>query len=147
MPESKGSMINAQPTSNNHSIVELDHAIGFSGKVNNSVFLHPNSKNYVSIAGSSIVSGDLNDPHSQHFLAAHDDLITCISMSNNGNLIASGQGGDNSDVVIWDFNSKRAMYRLSEHDYAVANLCFSHDDRLLISAGNSLDGKLFIWNT
>ncbi len=58
-----------------------------------------------------------------------------------------GQRGDNSDVVMWDFNSKRALYRLSEHDYAVASLCFSHDDRLLISTGNSLDGKLFIWNT
>ena len=36
---------------------------------------------------------------------------------------------------------------MSEHDYAVSSLCFSHDDRLLISTGNSLDGKLFIWNT
>lgn len=58
-----------------------------------------------------------------------------------------GQRGDNSDVVIWDYDSKRATFRLSEHDYEVSNLAFSHDDKLLISAGNSLDGKLFIWNT
>jgi hypothetical protein len=45
-------------------LVELDHAIGFSGRVDNSVFLHPNAKEYVLIAGCSIVSGDLNDPHS-----------------------------------------------------------------------------------
>jgi len=48
----------------NTQLVELDHAIGFSGKVNNSVFLHPNAKEYVLIAGCSIVTGDLNDPHS-----------------------------------------------------------------------------------
>lgn len=108
------------------------------------------------------MTGDLNDPHSQHFLTAHDDLITCIAISNMGGLIASGksiffhsnifscklgQKGDNSDVVIWDYNAKKAIYRLSEHDYAVQNLAFSHDDKLLISTGNQLDGKLFIWNT
>jgi WD40 repeat protein len=93
------------------------------------------------------VCGDLKDPHSQHFLTAHDDSITCIAISNQGNLIASGQRGDNSDVVLWDYQSKRALFRLSEHDYEVSNLAFSHDDLLLITTGNSLDGKLFIWNT
>jgi WD40 repeat protein len=127
--------------------VELDHAIGFSGKINNSVFLHPNAKEYLMIAGCSVITGDLIDPHSQHFLTAHDDLITCFAISNQGNLLASGQQGDNSDVVIWDYNSKKAIFRLSEHDYAVTNLAFSHDDALLISIGSQLDGKLFIWNT
>ena len=64
MPKSGGSQMNGQAISNNASMVELDHAIGFSGKVDNSVFLHPNSKDFVLIAGSSIVTGDLNDPHS-----------------------------------------------------------------------------------
>lgn len=99
------------------------------------------------IAGCSIVVGDLNDPHNQHFLTAHDDQITCLAVSNQGGLLASGQRGDNSDVVLWDYNSKRAMYRLSEHDYEITHLDFSHDDQLLISCGNQLDGKLFIWNT
>jgi len=84
--------------------------------------LHPNGKDFVLIAGSSIVAGDLNDPHSQHFLTAHDDLITCIAISNDGSLLASGQVGDNSDVVIWDYATKRATFRLSEHDYSVTNL-------------------------
>lgn len=72
-------------------MVELDHSIGFSGKINNSVFLHPNSSNFVSIAGCSVVVGDLTDPHSQHFLTAHDDTITCVAVSNQGHLIASGK--------------------------------------------------------
>ena len=53
--------------------VELDHSIGFSGKVVGSVHLHPNAKDYVLIAGCSIVIGDLSDPHNQNFLTAHDD--------------------------------------------------------------------------
>lgn len=84
-------MVNNQATSKNLQLVELDHSIGFSGKVNDSVFLHPNSQNYLSIAGCSVVVGDLSDPHSQHFLTAHDDLITCLAVSNNGHLIASGK--------------------------------------------------------
>lgn len=127
--------------------VELDHAIGFSGKVVGSVHLHPNARDYVLIAGCSIVIGDLSDPHTQNFLTAHDDQITCMAIANGGHLIASGQKGDNSDIVLWDFASKRAIFRLSEHDYEVSHLDFSHDDRLLLSVGSQLDGKLFIWDT
>ena len=44
-------------------VVELDHAIGYSGKIIRGVWMHPNGKEYVLIAGASIVVGDLNDPH------------------------------------------------------------------------------------
>jgi hypothetical protein len=43
--------------------VELDHAIGFSGKIVNSVFLHQNTTDYILISGCSVVVGDLKDPH------------------------------------------------------------------------------------
>lgn len=42
---------------------ELDHSIGFSGKIIDSVFLHPSLKEYILIAGSSLVVRDLQDPH------------------------------------------------------------------------------------
>ena len=100
-------------------IVELDHAIGYSGLINRSVFLHPNQKDFVMIAGASIIVGDLTDPHNQFFLRGHDDQITCIAISNNGAMIASGQRGENSDILIWDYETKRAVFRLSEHDVAI----------------------------
>ena len=68
---------------------------------------------------------DLQDPHNQHFLTAHDDQITCLAVSNSGSMLASGQRGENSDIVVWDFANKRAIYRLSEHDYEVCMLSFS----------------------
>jgi hypothetical protein len=43
--------------------IELDHAIGFSGKIIDSVLLHPNAKDYILVAGCSVVVGDLSDPH------------------------------------------------------------------------------------
>ena len=72
-------------------MVELDHAIGFSGNVIGSVYMHPNSQDFITVAGSSLVVGVLSDPHSQNFLTAHDDLITCLAVSNKGNLLASGK--------------------------------------------------------
>ena len=74
MPASKQAATN--------QLIELDHSIGFSGKILNSVYLHPNQVNYISVAGCSVVSSDLNDPHSQHFLTAHDDQIRCLAISN-----------------------------------------------------------------
>ena len=111
------------------------------------IHLHPSLKEYILVAGSSIVVRYLSDPHNQHFLTAHDAQITCLAVSNNGAFLASGQHGENSDIVIWDFANKKAIYRLSEHDHEVALVSFSHDDRLLLSCGNALDGKLFVWNT
>ena len=99
------------------------------------------------MAASSIVTRDIQDPHNQSFLTAHDDQITCLAISNSGNLLASGQRGENADIVLWNFQEKRAIYRLSEHDYEVTLLTFSQDDRLLMSCGNTLDAKMFIWNT
>ena len=43
--------------------MELDHSIGFSGGIVDSVHLHPDLKEYILIAGSSIVVRDLSDPH------------------------------------------------------------------------------------
>lgn len=55
------------------SQVELDHSIGYSGKIIDSVHLHPALQEFILVAASSIVVRNLQDPHNQHFLTAHDD--------------------------------------------------------------------------
>lgn len=67
------------------------------------MYMHPNGKEFVYISGACIVITDLADPHKQDFLREHDDQITCLSISHDGKLIASGQRGDNSDVIIWSY--------------------------------------------
>eukprot|EP00826_Nyctotherus_ovalis_P020852 TRINITY_DN1661_c0_g3_i2.p1 TRINITY_DN1661_c0_g3~~TRINITY_DN1661_c0_g3_i2.p1 ORF type:complete len:625 (-),score=159.27 TRINITY_DN1661_c0_g3_i2:71-1945(-) len=126
--------------------IELDHAIGYTGEVANSLLLHPGQQDYISISGANIIIGDLSDPHKQRFLKGHDDQVSSIAISHSGKLLASGQVGDNSDVFVWDFEQGKLLYKLSEHDFAIATLDFSHDDRLLISCGSQIDGKLFIWD-
>jgi len=70
-----------------------------------------------------------------------------MAVSNSGRLVASGQGGKNSDVCIWDGASGRLMFRLSEHDHGVAAVAFSPDERLLVSVGVAADNKIFAWDT
>ena len=79
--------------SNNNSLNKyellLDHAMGYNGSTPKSTLLHPNLKNYIYIAGSVIIIAELNDPDYQRFLRGHDEEVTCVALSNNGQLLAS----------------------------------------------------------
>mmetsp|Transcript_9656 Transcript_9656/g.18846 ORF Transcript_9656/g.18846 Transcript_9656/m.18846 type:complete len:608 (-) Transcript_9656:5793-7616(-) len=125
--------------------VELEHAIGFSGAYSRALWLHPDGQHCIYITGACIVVTELQS-HTQSFMRGHDDFVTCLALSPSGRLIATGQRGYNSDVIVWDFDGRRILFRLGEHDHEVSVLDFSHDSRLLLSAGNSTDGKLFIWD-
>ena len=82
-----------------------------------------------------MIVADLLDPHNQVFLRGHDDFITTVDVSPSGRYIASGQRGENADVIVWDFEEKRLLYRMQSHDAGVAVVAFSHDEKLLLSVG------------
>eukprot|EP00164_Ancoracysta_twista_P003295 GFYU01004401.1.p1 GENE.GFYU01004401.1~~GFYU01004401.1.p1 ORF type:complete len:617 (-),score=197.08 GFYU01004401.1:136-1986(-) len=126
--------------------IELEHAIGYSGNVQTSLYYHPNGNDAVYVSGGSVVIADISDPHNQTFLRGHDDNISCLSMSKTGRLLASGQVGENSDVVVWDFETRKPLYRLSEHDHKIQDVAFSSDERLLASVGDEWDKKMFVWD-
>ena len=132
---------------NNNIKLKLHHALGYNGTIPRSTIIHPNLKNYLYIAGSVVVIAELNDANYQEFLRGHDDEITSIAVSNSGNLIASGQLGSNSDLIVWDFKNRSILYRLAEHDFRIDLVKFSQDDKLLYSSGNIDDKKAIIWDT
>ena len=115
--------LNEQPAS---ASMELEHAIGFAGSLRNCLQFHPNGRDIVYAAGGCVVVADLSDPHNQVFLRGHDDFITSIAVSPSGRYIASGQRGDNADVIVWDFEEKRLLYRMQSHDHGIAAVSFSH---------------------
>ncbi len=135
-----------QAPSSSLPVMELEHAIGFSG-IPAGLQLHPNGNEYMYPAGGCIVIASFADPHNQVFLRGHDANITCLAMSPNGALLASGQFGSNADVLVWDVATRRLLYRFSEHDSGINAVGFSHDGRLLCTVGNDRDGRLFIWDT
>lgn len=126
--------------------IELEHAIGFACAVPGGLRYHPNGRDFVYTAGGCIVVGDFTDPHNQSFLRGHDANISCLAMSASGRFLASGQYGENADVVVWDFAKKKLLYRFSEHDHGIAAIAFSDDERLLVSVGDATDKKMFVWD-
>ena len=67
--------------------LELEHCIGGIYTIPNSLHLHPNGKNIVSIAGASVVISDITDPHNQVFLKGHAGTICNVTISENGLLL------------------------------------------------------------
>lgn len=125
--------------------LEHEHFIGFNTIPNGTLF-HPNGVNYIFSNGGNLVIGDLLNAHSQEFLRRHDDYITCVALSNDGKLIATGQRGENADIFIWDFETRRVLYKFEEHDKMVQALAFSTDGKLLASVGGPEDGNLIVWD-
>ena len=125
--------------------IEFDHSIGYS-LVPGGLCFHPNGEDYVFCAGGNIVIGKLTDPHEQYFLRSHDDYITTMSLSPLGNLIASGQQGVNSNVLIWDYVRREVLFSFEEHDSSIKHVAFSHDERILASLGDKEDKKMILWD-
>lgn len=125
--------------------IEFEHFIGLNCMPTSTIF-HPDGQKYISSNGANVVIGDLIDPHSQQFLRKHDDTVSALALSPSGNFIASGQCGENADVLVWDFHSQRIMYRFEEHDFGVVALSFSHDEKIFASLGHADDGKIIIWD-
>jgi hypothetical protein len=51
------------------------------------------------------------DPTKQVQLRGHDDELTAFAMSPAGNMLATGQRGQNSDVVVWDTKQLAQKFR------------------------------------
>lgn len=127
--------------------IELEHAIGCNVEFKRICHLHPNGKDYVKAVGGVIIIGDLKDPHEQVFCQGHDDFITCLTVSHNGQMLASGQQGQNADVLLWSFETKSQLACFQEQDHGIDALAFSHDDRFLISCGDIVDQRVFVYDT
>lgn len=125
--------------------LELDHFIGINTIPNGAIF-HPDGQKYIYSSGANVVIGDLIDPHAQDMLSKHDDLVSCLTLSPSGTLIASGQKGQNSDIIVWDYLTKKVVFRFEEHDHMVQALAFSDDEKILASIGCQDDSNLFLWD-
>lgn len=127
--------------------IELEHAIGCNVEFKNICHFSPNGKDYVKAVGGVVILGDLNDPHEQTFLQGHDDFVTCLAVSHRGDFCATGQQGQNADVILWSLPGKRQLYCFQEQDHGIDCICFSHDDRYLYSCGDIVDQRVFVYDT
>jgi len=130
--------------------VELEHAIGYAGRFQGTVYPHPNDPSVViHDIGSVVVISDINDPHKQEFLRGHDEAISALEISRSGSLVCSGQLGstrskDNeAPVIVWDFAQRRPVYQLFGLFERVHSASFSPDDRFLLACDGD---RSLIWD-
>ncbi|PNW70647.1 hypothetical protein CHLRE_17g728650v5 [Chlamydomonas reinhardtii] len=127
----------------------LRHIAGLNGQMFGAMRSIPNSRgpyNIAQISGVSVILGNENNLAPQFTLRGHDDVITAFAMSHGGSMLATGQKGSNSDVIVWDVAACAPKYKFQEHDVEVATVSFSADDRLLLSASCFTDAKLYVWD-
>ncbi|KAH8059401.1 WD repeat-containing protein [Aureococcus anophagefferens] len=131
--------------------LELEHVIGFTGASPRTFLALPGARErFVKAMGSIAVLGDLDDPHAQKLLRAHDEPISALATSVDGSLLASGQVGSThipgfaAPVVVWDRVSERALFKLRGITQRVNILEFSDDMRFLAACGE--DCVLYVWD-
>lgn len=70
-------------------------------------------------------------------------IITILTYSPDGSLIASGSDKENS-IKVWDVNSGKIIGKLEGHTEETSALHFNEDGTALISAGK--DNKVILWS-
>ena len=130
--------------------MELEHMIGFSTVRGGLAHDAANPSKFIHACGASLVIGHFHDPHNQTFLLGHDQYIECFTSSRSAKLMATGQGGKNSDVCLWEYLEESETYKLRHRFYMhgedtkILTLAFSDDERVLYSVGE--DSTFFVWD-
>ena len=83
---------------------------------------------------------------SSYFLAynpiGHDDSVTSVAVSSNGNIIASGSGDET--INIWNGNTGELLRTLEGHGGGINSLAISADGYTIVSGSD--DKTIKIWN-
>jgi WD40 repeat protein len=130
----------------------MEHSIGYTGRYKNTIYYHPTDKDtLIYNIGGLLVIEDLHDKHKQEFLRGHDMEISCIAVSSNGKLLATGQKGTQfqrtpeAPVIMWNYETRKPLAVLKGMMDCVNILEFSPDGRYL--AGLGQNNSLIIWST
>lgn len=143
--------------------LRIKSIIGFNGKVQSALKYTPCGQYIVYPLGCFIVLKHIRSGK-EAFLDGHSMDITCIDVSHDGSLLASGQTqfpGVKADVIVWDLDqAKRLMeqgkvtlgeycvrHRLSQHLGKVQAVGFSNRDEYLATAGGQDDNTIVVWDT
>jgi WD40 repeat protein len=135
--------------------LELEGVIGFSGDIKHSLILHPAEKHIIYPLGSTVVVRNVEDSSDQMFLQGHTDRVTCIAMTRDGSVMASGQithMGYLAEIILWDLTGlesgeqPKLVHRLRLHKVMVQALDFSYNGKYLASIGGVDDNNIVVWN-
>ena len=130
---------------------ELEHISGYTGHHRGTLKYHPTDANYILFGvGCNVVVQDVTDPHNQVFMRGHDEEITCLCVSADGRVAASGQLGSQSSrnqsapVIVWNLAERDRALDLIGLAGRVISLDISADGRFIVGTGQNQ--MIFVWD-
>ncbi|KFM58842.1 WD repeat-containing protein 16, partial [Stegodyphus mimosarum] len=128
--------------------LELLSTIAFQGKIRNGLVFHCDKKHIAYAAGQTVMVRDIGNGK-EYRLSGHSNTVSCIAVSKDGSLLASGQEnfmGFKADVIIWNFQEKKIYGTHSLHRVKVEAVAFSCDSKYVISLGGQDCGSVVIYD-
>lgn len=115
------------------SDLEIEHVYGYSGSHSLDALCCTATGKLIYPAASLCVIHDL--VHSrQRFFGGHSDAVLCIAIHPEGQLVASGDVGKSSKVLVWDSEAPDVAAIVSLwgfHQAGIAGIAFSRDGNKL----------------
>ncbi|RNA21555.1 WD repeat-containing 90 [Brachionus plicatilis] len=135
-------------------ILALNKIIGFGSHLGSSQFAANNllkwsndSQFLVYACQSIVVAFNLNDKK-QYCFVGHADKVSCLSISPDNSVLASGQTGPYSLVRLWDFQTRKCLSIFRHHDHSLSLVEFSACGNFLCGVGKDKQAKsmLVLWD-
>ncbi|KAJ8318923.1 hypothetical protein KUTeg_004014 [Tegillarca granosa] len=129
-------------------ILKLKRIVGFGGSTFRDALWTVDGSMVVYPCHAVVIAMKVSNGH-QKFFIGHTDKVSCISMTGNSNLLASGQTGPLSVVRIWKFQTGECLAMSKMHAHSLHCLRFSQKGSVLCGVGKDGHGKnmVVIWNT
>ena len=75
-----------------------------------------------------------------------EQCISCVTYSPDSSLVAVGQRGSKSSLVVWKCATKQLLFAGHGHRFGIACAVFSSNCRYVASVGYKNDGKFILWD-
>ncbi|XP_060074864.1 cilia- and flagella-associated protein 52-like [Ylistrum balloti] len=127
--------------------LELEYIVGYNG-IPNGLKVHPDRQHLIYSLGNTVIIENI-ETKKQQTLMGHSLDVSCITVSNTGKYIASGQVthmGFKADIIIWNYEKRELYKRLQLHKVKIEALVFSPKDTFLLSLGGQDDGSVVVWD-
>ncbi len=142
-------------------MLQMKSCVGFSGDVLDALKYSSDGRFAIYPVGSYIAIKNLSTDRLS-FLDGHTDNVTCVAMSHDGNILATGQkciSGVKADVIMWDLTGAYKLCdagkdligdscrirTLKQHIARVQDISFSQFDDYMATLGGQDDNAVVVW--
>jgi WD40 repeat protein len=103
---------------------------------------------YLIYAAQAIVIAYHVNTSAQWCFVGHVDKVSCLSLTPDNQLMATGQTGAHALVRLWNFQTRKCLSIFRQHDHSLYLLEFSHCGNFLCGVGKDKQGKslLVLWD-